>query len=256
MTDEERLAALEHRLGETFVDRERPLVALTHRSYVHEGRPGETQDNERLEFLGDAVVDLAISHRLMERFPGLSEGELSKLRAVLVNEDALARVSQSIPLGDLLRLGRGEEQTGGRTRPSVLANALEAVVAVIYLDHGLPGIFRFLDRYFEPGLAEAAAGTTPLDYKTIVQELAQARHKVTPRYRVIGQSGPDHQRIFAVEVSVAGTVLGEGRGRSKKEAEQDAARQAHPKLLAPEGDPELDRHRGDLPETSPHQKGR
>ncbi len=256
MTDLARVTELEGRIAERFVDRERPLTALTHRSYVHEGRPGETKDNERLEFLGDAVVDLAVSHRLMERFPSLSEGELSKLRAVLVNEDALARIAQAIPLGDLLRLGRGEEQTGGRTRPSVLANALEALVAVIYLDHGLPGIFRFLDRYFEPSLAAVAAGTTPLDYKTIVQELAQARHKVSPRYRVVGQSGPDHERVFTVEVSVAGELLGEGTGRSKKEAEQDAARQAHPKLLAPEGDPELSKPLGETVEIAPPPKGR
>jgi ribonuclease-3 len=256
MTDVERVAELERRIAQGFSDRDRPLTALTHRSYVHEGRAGETEDNERLEFLGDAVVDLAISHRLMERFPDLSEGELSKLRAVLVNEDALARISQAIPLGDLLRLGRGEEQTGGRARLSVLANALEALVAVIYLDHGLPGIFRFLDRYFEASLAEAAAGTTPLDYKTIVQELAQAGHKVTPRYRVVAQSGPDHARVFTVEVSVAGELLGEGTGRSKKEAEQDAARQAHPKLLAPEGDPELDRRLGETAEIPSPSKGR
>jgi ribonuclease-3 len=247
MTDLERIAELEKRITEPLIHHDRVLIALTHRSFVHEGRPGEAEDNERLEFLGDAVIDLAISHRLMERFPRLSEGELSKLRAVLVNEEALARVAQSLALGELLRLGRGEEQTGGRTRPSVLANALEALVAVIYLDLGLPGIFRFLDRFFETSLAEAAAGTTPIDYKTVVQELAQARHKVTPRYRVVKQDGPDHLRVFTVEVSVAGEVLGVGSGRSKKEAEQSAACAAHAKLLAPGGAPDLDRRPGESP---------
>jgi ribonuclease III len=245
MTDVERVAELERRIAEPLTDHPRALVGLTHRSFVHEGRTGEVEDNERLEFLGDAVIDLAISHRLMEGFPRLSEGELSKLRAVLVNEEALARVAGALGLGELLRLGRGEEQTGGRSRPSVLANSLEALVAVIYLDLGLAGIFRFIDRFFATSLAEAAAGTTPLDYKTVVQELAQARHKVTPRYRVVSQSGPDHQRVFKVEVSVAGEVLGEGTGRSKKEAEQAAARTAHAKLLAPEGLPDLDRPPGE-----------
>jgi ribonuclease-3 len=245
MTDLERIAEVERRICEALDDHARVIVALTHRSFVHEGRAGEVEDNERLEFLGDAVIDLAISHRLMERFPRLSEGELSKLRAVLVNEEALARVAHALGLGELLRLGRGEDQTGGRTRPSVLANALEALVAVIYLDRGLAGIFRFLDRFFAASLAEAAAGTTPIDYKTVVQELAQARHKVTPRYRVISQAGPDHERVFTVQVSVAGEVLGEGSGRSKKEAEQAAARTAHAKLLAPEGPPDLDRPPGE-----------
>jgi ribonuclease III len=248
MTDLERIAELERRILESLPDHERVLVALTHRSFIHEGRSGAAEDNERLEFLGDAVIDLAISHRLMERFPRLTEGELSKLRAVLVNEDALARVARSLGLGELLRLGRGEEQTGGRMRPSVLANALEALVAVIYLGLGLPGIFRFLDRFFEESLSEAAAGTTPLDYKTVVQELAQARHKVTPRYRMVSQTGPDHQRVFTAEVSVAGEVLGEGTGRSKKDAEQAAARAAYAKLLAPGGPPDLDRPPGDSPQ--------
>jgi ribonuclease-3 len=245
MTDPERLADLERRIQEPLTNHPRVLEALTHRSFVHEGRPGMAEDNERLEFLGDAVIDLAVSHRLMERFPRQTEGELSKLRAVLVNEDALARVAQALSLGDLLRLGRGEEQTGGRARPSVLANALEALVAVIYLDLGLPGVFRFLDRFFEESFAEVVAGVTPIDYKTELQELAQAQHKTTPRYRPVSQSGPDHQRVFTVEVSIAGEVCGQGVGRSKKEAEQAAARMAHAKLLAPGGRPDLDRPPGE-----------
>jgi len=122
----------------------------------------------------------------------------------------------------------------------VLANALEALVAAIYLDLELAGVFRFLDRFFEVSLAQVAAGSAPPDYKTLVQELSQAHHKVTPRYRVVNHSGPDHARVFTVEVTVAGHVLGQGSGRSKKEAEQAAARDAHPKLLAPGGDSDLD----------------
>lgn len=214
---------LEKRLGFSLGDPQVALTALTHKSYVNEHRKEGLEDNERLEFLGDAVVDLAISHRLMERFPEAREGVLSKIRATIVNEEGLFLVAKSLGLGDLLRLGRGEELTGGREKPSVLADALEAVVAAIYLDGGLSRALQFVDRFFAEALDAASAGNPDRDYKTQVQELAQSRLRATPRYQLVDETGPDHAKIFQVEVLVGDTVYGRGEGRSKKEAEQWAA---------------------------------
>jgi len=208
------------------VDRALWLTALTHKSYVNEHREEGLQDNERLEFLGDAVIDLAVSHRLMERFPGANEGQLSKLRASLVDEEALSQVALALGLGPLLRLGRGEEQTGGRSKPSLLADALEAVVAVLYLEGGLPRVLEFVDRWFREALEQVGSSVANRDYKTRLQEIAQGRLGAGPKYRVIEERGPDHAKTFVVELQVGDEVLGRGEGRSKKEAEQLAARQA------------------------------
>jgi ribonuclease-3 len=173
MTDLERLEELTRRLGTSLQDRPRTLTALTHRSYAHERTSARdpTADNERLEFLGDAAIDLAISQRLMELYPELSEGELSKGRAALVNEAALAAVASALGLGELVLLGRGEEQTGGREKVSVLADTFEAVVAVVYLEHGMPGVMGLVDRFFAQALDQVATGSMAVDYKTQVQEL-------------------------------------------------------------------------------------
>ena len=232
MTDDERVAELERRLQETVGDPRLALTSLTHKSYVNEVGAGEAVDNERLEFLGDAVIDLAISHRLMERFPTLREGDLSKVRAAVVNEAGLARVARDLALGDLLLLGRGEERTGGREKESVLANTLEAVVAALYLDKGMDGIFRFVDRFFARAFEAATDGTLDRDYKTRVQELAQCALKLGPRYRVVDQSGPDHERIYTVELIIGEVAYARGSGRSKKDAEQAAAREALPLVEA------------------------
>jgi ribonuclease III len=220
----DRVAILEERLGVDRLDPALGLAALTHKSYCNEHRDDTVSDNERLEFLGDAVVDLAISHRLMDRFPGADEGELSKLRALIVNEDALARVARELHLGELLRMGRGEELTGGRSKSSVLADALEAVVAAVYLTHGLPGVLALVDRHFAELLDGVADGRSGDDYKTRLQELMQVRSKTAPRYRVVREDGPDHAKTFEVEVSVGGELFARATGRSKKEAEQAAAR--------------------------------
>ncbi len=220
------MKALEKRLGMRLADRQAAQAALTHKSYVNEHRAEGIADNERLEFLGDAVIDLAVSHRLMERFPEAREGTLSKLRASIVNEQGLAAVAGRIGLGELLLLGRGEEMTGGREKPSVLADALEAVVAAIYLGGGLQESLAFVDRFLGEALAQLADSGVDRDYKTQVQELAQGRLKATPRYRVLEEHGPDHAKTFVVEVAVAGKVYGRGEGRSKKDAEQLAARSA------------------------------
>jgi ribonuclease-3 len=220
------VATLSARLGQPLADRATALASLTHKSYVNEHRDEGLGDNERLEFLGDAVIDLAVSHRLMERFPAAREGDLSKMRASVVDEAGLAALARSIDLGGLLRLGRGEELTGGRRKASLLADAMEAVVAAVYLEAGLPGVLGLVDRHLGEAFAKAAAGTLDRDYKTQLQETAQARLRATPRYRVVAELGPDHAKVFDVELEVKGEALGRATGRSKKDAEQAAARVA------------------------------
>jgi ribonuclease-3 len=220
------VAALEERLGVGMADAAVAVAAITHKSYVNEHRSEGLQDNERLEFLGDAVIDLAVSHRLMERFPEAREGDLSKIRAALVDEAALARIARELDLGSLLRLGRGEELTGGRQKSSLLADALEAVVAALYLEGGLSPVLALVDRFLSEAFARAAAGTLDRDYKTQLQELAQSRLRASPRYRVVAEHGPDHSKVFDVELELRGEVLGRGAGRSKKDAEQAAAKTA------------------------------
>jgi ribonuclease-3 len=218
--------ALQARLGLPIVNDEISLAAVTHKSFVNEHRGEGLLDNERLEFLGDAVIDLAVSHRLMERFPGAREGELSKIRAAVVDEAGLARMARELDLGALLRLGRGEELTGGREKSSLLADAMEAVVAALYLGGGLEPVLCLLDRFLGEAFARAAAGTLDRDYKTQLQELAQSRLRASPRYRVTAEHGPDHSKVFEVELELKGEVIGRGQGRSKKDAEQAAAKLA------------------------------
>ena len=203
------------------------LEALRHGSYCHERRglvvPEILRSNERLEFLGDAVLDLCVSVRCCELFPDLSEGALTRMRAAIVNEDALAGVARSISLGDLLLLGRGEERTGGRDKQSLLADALEAVLAAVYLGCGPQAATEVATRLVTPLLNAAMAGSLGRDYKTELQEIAQARLRASPVYRVVDAPGPQHARIFEVEVMLQSEPLGRGSGRTKKEAEQEAA---------------------------------
>lgn len=232
LSPDERVAALEGRLLVELTDRPLATAALTHKSWCNEHREGPGQDNERLEFLGDAVVDLAISHRLMERYPRASEGELSKLRALIVNEEALARIARKISLGDLLYLGRGEELTGGREKSSVLADALEAVLGAVYLSGGMDRVLQLVDRLFAEVLDGVAEGRSGLDYKTLLQEDVQNRLRLSPRYRVVSEKGPDHEKVFEVEVTIGQDVYARSSGRSKKEAEQSAARETLAMLAA------------------------
>jgi ribonuclease-3 len=221
------VSALEARLGVPFTDRAVALAALTHKSYVNEHRDEDgLTDNERLEFLGDAVIDLAVSHRLMEEFPTAREGDLSKMRAAVVDEQGLSEMARALDLGPLLRLGRGEELTGGRQKASLLADAMEAVIAAVFVGDGLQPVLRIVDRFLGEAFARAAAGTLDRDYKTQLQELAQSRLRATPRYRVVAEHGPDHSKTFEVETDLRGEVVGRGTGRSKKDAEQAAARLA------------------------------
>jgi ribonuclease-3 len=215
-------AGFESRLGYRFADVTRLESALTHKSYLNENPSVGREDNERLEFLGDAVLDLVIGHLLMEAFPGRSEGELSKTRAQIVNEQGLAEVGQGLGVGEWLFLGRGEEQTGGRHKPSLLADACEAVIAAVYLDGGFDEAMRVVRHLFEDRV-RAAAGAGGTDYKTRLQERAQAELRTQPRYVVVGTEGPDHDKTFEVALHLGEREVARARGKSKKEAEQRAA---------------------------------
>ena len=201
--------------------------ALTHKSAQQELG---LSCNERLEFLGDAVLGLTVAAHLYRLHPDLAEGELTKLKAVAVSEPVLARVAADLELGRYLILSRGEEQSGGRKRVSILADALEAIFAAIYLDRGMGIARRLILKLLDERLRAIERAEHDLDYKTLLQEKIQELHRTPPTYRVIDQSGPDHDRTFVAEVRVAGQVLGSGLGKSKKQAEQAAARQA---LLEP-----------------------
>jgi ribonuclease-3 len=219
----EQLAGLERALNYRFQRVELLNQALTHKSYVHEKRePG--QHNERLEFLGDAVLGLVISDYCYGRFADLTEGELSKLRASLVNESNLAKIARRLELGSYLLVGRGEELTGGRAKASLLADTLEAVLAAIYLDSSLVEVYQVVLRRFQEEL-ETILHEGHKDYKSDLQEYTQEKFGCTPAYVVVREHGPDHQKVFEVELAVCGKLRGSGVGRSKKEAEQEAARQ-------------------------------
>jgi ribonuclease-3 len=217
------VAALEARLGTALPDRALALQALTHKSWVNEHRDEGAADNERLEFLGDAVVDLAVSVRLMERFPGATEGELSKMRAAVVDEQGLSGMARALDLGPLLRLGRGEELTRGREKASLLADAMEAVIAVLFQAGGMPAVLALVDRFLGEAFDRAVAGTLLRDHKTRLQELAYSRMRVVPAYRIVEERGPDHAKVFVVEVVLEPGLVARGDGRTKKEAEQAAS---------------------------------
>jgi ribonuclease III len=202
--------------------------ALTHRSYAYEN--GGLPTNERLEFLGDAVLGLIVTDTLYREHPGLPEGQLAKLRAAVVQMRALAGVARDLKLGRYIRLGRGEEGTGGRDKPSILADTLEAVIGAVYLDRGLEAARRLVHRLFDPVIANSAQLGAGLDWKTSLQELTASELLGVPEYRV-EESGPDHQKLFRAMVRVAGRTYGSGQGRSKKEAEQQAAEAAYTGIM-------------------------
>jgi ribonuclease-3 len=199
--------------------------ALTHKSFTNENL-GTDEDNQRLEFLGDAVIGLVVAEALMERLPQATEGQLTPRRALLVKEASLAEMARGIHLGDLLLLGRGEEMNNGRDRPSILSDAVEAVVGAVYLDGGYDASRKLVLKWIGSQFALVSDTARPVDVKTFLQEVLQAKGVEMPCYEVIGEEGPDHEKIFEVEISVGKSVLARGRGRSKKEAEKDAARRA------------------------------
>jgi len=199
--------------------------ALSHSSFVNEQDDANIKDNERFEFLGDAVLNLVVGHILMQRYPELNEGDLSRMRAGLVNESQLATIARAIDLGSFLRLGRGEIQTNGREKNSILADTFEAVIAAVYIDGGFYEVFKMIESHFSYLLNSIAASMDNHDYKSRIQELVQESHKIIPQYRVLQESGPDHDKTFNVQLDVR-EVRTEGIGKSKKMAEQDAARKA------------------------------
>lgn len=210
-------------LGHPFADRSWLRIALTHRSYRHEHAKLVSRDNERLEFLGDAVLGACVARLLFERFPDLREGPLTRRRAELVCEAELANVARELGLGDALLLGKGEEKTGGRDKPRLLASAFEACVGAVVRDGGEPAAMALVERCFGKRLERA---TGRRDHKSRLQEWAQGCGAGTPTYRVVGAEGPDHARRFEVVIELEGEVVAEGIGRSKSEAEQKAAAHA------------------------------
>lgn len=208
-----------------FVNQDLLLQALTHTSYAYENLQDRSTggDNERLEFLGDAVLDVVISDILLEVFPNSNEGHLSKMRAAVVNEKTLAEMAKSIHLHEVLRLGKGEIQTGGQLKPSILSGALEALIAAIYLDGGFNAVYPVVRHLFRPLFAFDRHHLAFCDHKTQLQEMVQAKWKVTPSYHLLQTSGPDHLKVFEVEVRMNGKTLASAMGNSKKEAEQNAA---------------------------------
>jgi ribonuclease-3 len=215
---------IQQRIFHIFTNTELLDQALTHKSYANETRA--VAHNERMEFLGDAVLNLIISEYLMKACPDSTEGDLSRLRASIVNEPSLAEVARTIGIGTFLLLGKGEDQTGGREKNSLLANSIEALIAAIYLDAGIGKTESFIIHFFSDRLNSACSHRTTHDYKTELQELCQDRMRQLPEYRIISETGPDHQKLFEVEIFVKDVVYGRGVGKSKKEAEQRAAKEA------------------------------
>ncbi|GEO25159.1 ribonuclease 3 [Alicyclobacillus acidoterrestris] len=194
--------------------------AFTHASYRNEHRKAQIQDNERLEFLGDAVLELLISDFLFQAYPHMPEGELTRMRAAIVCEPSLVMFAKRLQFDEYVRLGRGEERSGGRRRPALLADVFEAFLGALYIDQGIERVREFVDTYIIPHLADAKVG---VDYKTALQEWVQQRLGVSLRYVIVEERGPAHAREFVVHVAVGDTVMGIGAGKSKKEAEQQAA---------------------------------
>jgi len=214
------------KLGYKFKQPELLLEAFRHASYVNEQPDSNLKDNERLEFLGDAVLDLIISHILMEVFQDAKEGDLSKYRAMVVDEAGLHQVALDLGLGDYLLLGKGEKQSRGEEKHSILANSTEALIGALYLDAGFNKTRKIVQRLFSPLLERVGTGEMVSDFKSLLQEYTQRKYKVLPKYRFVEEIGPAHDKTFKVVLTLKGDILAEGKGKSKKEAEQEAAREA------------------------------
>lgn len=224
------IADLQKKLGITLKKPALLEQALVHSSYVNENPALVAGHNERLEFLGDAILDFIVADKLYQDFPDLAEGEMTRLRAALVRRETLERVARAIELGDFLYMGKGEEASGGRNKAANLAGALEAVIAAVYLDRGAKITRSMVIRLLGEEWAGVSRRGTRADYKSGLQELVQARFQLTPAYRLLAESGPDHDKLFTVEVRVGAEVLGRGTGKSKKLAETEAARMALKRL--------------------------
>jgi ribonuclease III len=216
---------LEKKLSYSFKDSSLLTLALTHTSYTNENPVGLYPDNERLEFLGDAVLDLIITRLLIDKFPEAAEGELSRLRSALVNEQRLSSMAGNFDIGKYLLLGKGEDITGGRNKDSILSAAYEAIIGAIYLDGDFTSAFQVVENHFSRLISAAYDEGFHRDYKTELQEISQSLFSSPPDYILTGEAGPDHDKSFEVGVLMNGNILGKGRGKSKKAAEQQAARE-------------------------------
>lgn len=220
---------LEERLGYSFENPALMENALTHSSYANENKAKGVTSNERLEFLGDSVLGMVVADYLFRRYPDMPEGELTRTRAALVCEDSLVEVARTLELGSYLKLGKGEDAGGGRKRPSIQADAVEAVIAAVYLDGGIGSSRKMITKFILTDNQREQGAIR--DYKTALQELVQRESGQVLSYRLAGESGPDHCKLFSVEVTLNGAPVGAGEGRSKKEAEQNAAKAAIQKLM-------------------------
>ncbi len=226
LNENDALEALQERIGYRFRDITLLQLALIHKSYANEQQLDEHYGNERLEFLGDAVVELVISHILMEQGQGSSEGHLSKMRASIVNTDSLAAISRTYELSSCLRLSRGEQENQGREKKSILANAYEALAAAVYFDGGYDAVFPMIQEHFKLLINEAVSQGYSRDYKSRLQELVQKLFNATPIYEIISEQGPDHYKTFEARVIINDQPYGTGHGGNKKTAEQQAAQKA------------------------------
>lgn len=221
-----KLKELEKETGYTFKDPGNLVLALTHSSYANEKKAAGLKSNERLEFLGDSVLNIVTSDYIYRNYPELHEGEMTRTRAAVVCEASLMRCAERIRLGEYLFLGKGEENTGGRTRSSILSDAFEALIGAIYIDGGISAARRFILRYMEDIYQDIDRQNEFRDYKTMFQEIIQKQSDQKIHYRILDESGPDHDKTFTAQVLVGNEPYGEGTGRSKKEAEQNAAKDA------------------------------
>lgn len=217
---------LEKNLGFSFKNHELLKEALTHRSYLNEYKNQKIESNERLEFLGDAVLSFIVSSWLFEKFPNFPEGKLTSLRSGLVNTNALAKVGQELKIGDYLLLSHGEKEAGGQKNPTLLANTLEAIIGALFLDQKIEDVKIFIRNHFKKLLDEIISSGRLKDYKSLLQEKAQAKVGQSPTYKIIKEEGPEHNKIFTVNVLIEKQTLAQGVGKSKQKAEQEAAKKA------------------------------
>ena len=222
----QKFESLYEALGYTFRDPALALQAFRHSSYVNEHVGASLEDNERLEFLGDAVLDLAVSHLLMEKNRAANEGELSRFRSMVVDEAGLHDVATRLELGRYLLLGKGEDQSLGRQKPSILADVTEALIGAVYLDGGFDVTKKVIEKLFAPLLKRLETDDLVQDFKSLLQEFTQQAFKSLPKYRLTEETGPAHDKVFRIALAVNGIVMAEGKGKSKKEAEQHAAKEA------------------------------
>ncbi|WP_163653875.1 ribonuclease III [Listeria sp. PSOL-1] len=216
---------LQESTGFDFVDVGLLKAAFTHSSYVNEHRREKIHDNERLEFLGDAVLELTISEYLFKKYPDMEEGQMTKMRAAIVCEPSLVEFAEAIHFSKYIRLGKGEEKAGGRARPALLADVFESFIGALYLEHGLKQVVSFLERIIFPKI-DSGAFLDIVDFKTQLQEIVQRDRDVLIQYDILGETGPAHNKAFEAQVVINGQILGRGTGRTKKQAEQNAARHA------------------------------